>query len=296
MGFTATIALRCGTALLACMVAVCSSCSTANVGTARGVSATQNYVGRLAIRSTADAKPQTALVAFITAPKDDGTLDVRAYMCDGVEDGDLLWVRGPALPAEKQPAAAAGGSFEFDLTAASGFQVTGQVSPAGISGTITRKSASVVGSEPAEFFAARSAEGNGIFDLTVDDAGNISGASLTGDSMTLSKTTDATIAVGDGTALAGVLETADGTRFEIAQVDLSSLNESELQAEGFDTALAAGEKGLLPGTFRAIVMLDGGGFTTFGRILLPGTGVNNVPPKFGSRRVAFSSRFVGGRP
>jgi hypothetical protein len=241
------------------------------------VSNVRTYVGTLAASSV-----QPPLVAFLTAPKDDGSLDVRAYMCDGIENGELFWVRGAALPA--------GDGYAFDVTSASGYNVKGAVTLSLISGTITNtESADPL---PLEFTAPRASEGAGIYDLTASLEGAVSGKSLTGDTLSLA-TSGAASSAEAGETFAGAIVTADQQSVAVQLVDLSTVPAEDLADAGFSTGLATGQQGLQPATYRAILLMRDGNVVLFGRILLPGTGVNGIPPQFGGTRVAFGSRVAG---
>jgi hypothetical protein len=279
------------------MLALGAACATVNVGSVRGVSSTKNYVGRLLVRGPAQVEPETALVAFVVASTETDGLDVRAYMCDGMVDGKVLWARGPAAPSPKSGAQAGTVSgHTFDLTSPAGYRITGSIAVEGITGEIIGgETGSAEGDEPREFFAPPTSDGSGIFDLTVDAAGNLSGTSLTGDSLLLAKASEPIISVGDGLPFVGKLTTADGTQSDFMQMDLSTLSTADLASEGFPTEFGQDIQGVEPGTFRAIVLNEGGVFTSYGRLLLPGTGVTGVAPQFGRFRIVLSCAFCSRR-
>lgn len=255
-----------------------SSCSTVNVGTQSSVSSLRAFAGSVVKEGSSIQQP---LVAFLTEPATDGALNVRGYMCDGIEGGEIFWVRGPALPNAE--------GYKFDLTSASGYNIKGTVTPQTVSGTITHEG----DTEPREFLAERAGEGEGIFDLNVSADGTIAGHSLTGDSLTLSRSASVSAAADAPAPYEGAITTADGKQIELELVDLSTVDSATLEGAGFATGLATGQHGVEPSSFRAILLKNSAGSTLFGRVLLPGTGVNGVPPQFGVQRVALSSRQSG---
>jgi hypothetical protein len=265
---------------------LCLSCATQNVGTAPGVSTTQNFVGQLVTSGASAVSPQAALVAFVVAPKDDGTLDVRAYMCDGVEEGEVAWVRGAATAQSVNT-----GTFVFDLTSPTGYEFSGTLTSQGITGTLVHTTPE--GSVSRDFVAPRAPDGIGIYDMAVD-GGTITGTSLTGDDLRLTKSQAKTFDAGDGRPYMGTLTSADGIESAIALADLATLTPKQLEGDGFIPGLAG--TAVLTGNFRAIIAKIDGNFTVFGRILLPGTGVNGIPPKFELQSIRLSSRVTGVKP
>jgi hypothetical protein len=271
-------------ALLTVIASILSGCATLNVGSDRGVSSTVNFVGRLTTSVVSAAVPQTPLVAFVTVAQPDGSLDLRAYMCDGTTGGEVLWARGPVAAGEiGQPRA-------FALVSPAGYEIEGTVSALAVEGTIIGDGAGSDDALARSFSAPRAPEGSGIYDLVVDGAGNLAGTGLTGEVLTLAKSSEPVLSVGDGLPFTGTL-TAGGTTIDFIQMDLSTVDPGLLTAEGFPAEFGEGTAGVEPGTFRAIMLLDDGVYTSFGRLLLPGTGVTGVPPRFGLTRVVFSCRF-----
>lgn len=126
-----------------------------------------------------------------------GPRTVKAYVSDGEPepDGDIEWFSGEF----------SGDSFA--LTSASGdAQIAATVSASGVSGTLT-----YAGRAPVPLFAGPAGEGAGVYDVTVDDAGHLTGTSEEGGSLDFVRT---------GTIVDGTVTTPAGTELEVRIHDL----------------------------------------------------------------------------
>lgn len=131
------------------------------------------------------------------APAIDGTRKVRVYVSDGEPEpeGDIEWFTGQV----------SGDSFE--LTSASGHaRLVAQVSADGISGTVT-----YADQIAHAYFAPPAGEGAGIYMVTVDEAGRITGSSEEGGVLNL------TI---EGVHVAGTITSPNGMTIDYSAHDL----------------------------------------------------------------------------
>lgn len=126
-----------------------------------------------------------------------GPRSVRAYVSDGEPEpaGDVEWFRGEFS------------GDRFALTSASGnAQIEGTVSATGVTGTVTYKDR-----QPLPLFAGPAGEGAGVYDVTVDASGRLTGTSEEGGRLDFTRT---------GFVVDGKITTPAGTVLEVRIYDL----------------------------------------------------------------------------
>ena len=152
------------------------------------------------------------LVAIHYDHTDPDASGMTIFVTDGLPDGNAEWFEGTATEE----------TFSFTSTSGNA-TIEGTIEEFETDGTITLADGLV-----RNYFTRPAGDGAGIFEVTVDGAGNWTGASLDGSTLSAQQ---------DGMYVTGAVESSEGMRYEFRHNDLTRRLGYSVVGGGADTSL-----------------------------------------------------------